>query len=858
MSVKKSWLVLVPIILVFAFSFASAGISYVKYGYVNTVSSVYDYDGDGRADYSVYDPDSLLANSKWWINYSSDSPPSWFGTFNTDSGTRYYTYGSSNYNLPVPGDYDGDGKTDLAVYKSGSGGNTNSGKNGNNWTIRYSSSAQSVVFNSVDYKYGWAAAIPVPGDYDGDGKTDFAVYDPADGNWWINFSSGSVPSWISSLSANWNATVRNNYYFAGVSPGRFAFGWSSSKPAQADYDGDGKTDIAVANGINWYFIFSSGQVPSYFSNLSDLVVSNGQYGYYSISSLPVSNSVLPASADFNGDGFAEIATFNSTTFAIISPYIPSAPSVNSIAGGCNFGQSCGSVVLGNIIGSEVEVLWTYYYADGTKKNYCSSSALNRAKNCTQANLAVNSNLKTSYSGVSGNSFSIPLLIGDSSGKVVSRVGVSVAQVKNNLRSAWSSESIVSNVIYGCSHECNVSGSTKCLSSLNYEVCGNYDSDICYEWSSSKSCSSDFGNYYSCSSASDKCESSVGVNCVGINANSLNLFCYVGDNILNGTKESNYNCPTGQSCFSCAQNFTWNGTNCLRNNANCTSSGGYCSSLQVVGGVINETLSCSLGTDSCYICGEGFHGYGGSCISNNCTGIKPVLDSAHVNFGANNTNNSLVNMTWNYIRGVAGACQWNCSSDYKINVSDNLSCVYGRVNCSEIGGICSTTVLSNAKVSSDADCVSGSCYVCNNEQRYFSNGVSCVFNNTCASGSVWNGFACSQYVQCSSNCTLNGKCIVSEPNRIVRTNLNVDGKVIKAYCDPSSKVFVELLADNQACSYNAQCASNLCGADMRCLNIAKEVRDASSWLKSVYCWFSTGFRYSTDLNSDYMKCLNAED
>jgi hypothetical protein len=237
---------------------SSNGFSVVKFGIATDVLTPGDFDGDGRTDYAIFRADDNADNPDFYIL--------------TNDGFSFSgaSWGISG-DIPAIADYDGDGKDDIAVYRpsnntfyaiNSGGGNTirQFGSSGDlpvpadydgdgtgDFAVYQNGSYMAMLSGggTVTIPVGQAGDIAAPADFDGDGIVDQAVFRPGNGTWYVRQSST-------------NTIVETRWGTAG------------DVPVAADYDGDGKADFAIyRNGQWWIQQTTSGQFVTRFGLATD-------------------------------------------------------------------------------------------------------------------------------------------------------------------------------------------------------------------------------------------------------------------------------------------------------------------------------------------------------------------------------------------------------------------------------------------------------------------------------------------------------------------------------------------------------------------------------------------------------------
>jgi len=295
----------------------------VDYAVGSSPSSVSadDFNGDGKTDLAV-------------ANFGSNTVSVLLRNASNTGFEPKIDYPTDSYPRSVnTGDFNGDGKADLAVANQDSG----------TVSVFLRNTDNSGFEPKVDYGIPAGLTFVSVGDFNGDGKADLAVAN--------RFSGSSVSVLLRNAS---NTGFEPQVDYTGNTPESIAVG---------DFNGDGKTDLAVANGSNTVSVFlrnasntdfeqkvdyPTGQRSEFVAvgdfngdGKTDLVVTNWGSDTVSVLLRNVSNTGFepkidyptgswpsPVSVgDFNGDGKPDIAVVNdydNTTLVLLNTFSDSA------------------------------------------------------------------------------------------------------------------------------------------------------------------------------------------------------------------------------------------------------------------------------------------------------------------------------------------------------------------------------------------------------------------------------------------------------------------------------------------------------------------------------------------------------
>lgn len=274
-------------------------------GQLHVANAIFDdYDGDGRTDptvfrastgtwYSLLSLTNSLKAQQWGTNGDlKEQNPDFDGDGISDIAVRRINQASGQYHNYIlqsatntlravdfgsavfgdqmaSGDFDGDGKYDLGIFRSGL------------WAYIESSTGTVRYFN-----WGRTGDIANEGDYDRDGKSDFAVYRTVSDQifWYIRLSSTGALKTVQ-LGQTGNIVL-----------------------SRSDFDGDGASDTTIArdtnNGLQFVTVRSS-----------DGATRTQLQGDF--------NRDIPRSGDFDGDGKHDYTIIISRFTALYWVYIRS-------------------------------------------------------------------------------------------------------------------------------------------------------------------------------------------------------------------------------------------------------------------------------------------------------------------------------------------------------------------------------------------------------------------------------------------------------------------------------------------------------------------------------------------------------
>jgi len=166
-----------------------------------------DWNGDGKDEIGVF------RNGPWYLDYNGNR------VWDSASGDVSFWFGTGG-DLPIAGDWNGDGIDEIGVFRNGP------------WYLDYNGNrVWDPESGDVSFWFGTSGDLPIAGDWNGDGKDKIGVF--RNGPWYLDYNGNRI----------WDPASGD------VS---FWFGTSGDAPLAGDWNSDGRDEIGIFRNGPWY------------------------------------------------------------------------------------------------------------------------------------------------------------------------------------------------------------------------------------------------------------------------------------------------------------------------------------------------------------------------------------------------------------------------------------------------------------------------------------------------------------------------------------------------------------------------------------------------------------------------------
>jgi len=260
------------------------------FNYVSPITAKFDWMAFSQPA-CASDQIGVFRNGPWYLDSNGNR------VWDPESGDIAFWFGTSG-DIPISGDWDGDGKDEIGVFRNGP------------WYLDYNGNmAWDPGSADVSFWFGTTGDQPVTGDWNGDGKDEIGVF--RNGPWYLDYNgnrvwdpeSGDIAFWFGTsgdmpVSGDWNGdgkdeigVFRNGPWYLDYNGNRvwdpesddvsFWFGTSGDMPVAGNWNSDGKDEIGVFRNGPWYLDYngnrvwepSSGDISCWFGTSGDRPVS---------------------------------------------------------------------------------------------------------------------------------------------------------------------------------------------------------------------------------------------------------------------------------------------------------------------------------------------------------------------------------------------------------------------------------------------------------------------------------------------------------------------------------------------------------------------------------------------------------